>query len=134
MTTRSITKTVRIERTPAQVFGYLSNLENWPRWATLNVLSTGPRLDAGWWSLETPRGTGRIRIRGDAEHGILDHDFVDEQASWSVPARVVPNGAGAEFMMTFFQPPSFADEFFDEQVRLVDRELLQLKRLLEGTT
>lgn len=134
MTTRSITKTVRIERTPEQVFEYLSNLENWPRWATVNVLATGPRLDSGWWWLETPRGTGRIRLRGDAEHGILDHDVVDDQASWSVPARVVPNGSGAEFMMTFFQPPSFTDAFFDEQVRLVDQEFLQLKRLLEGTT
>jgi hypothetical protein len=53
------------------------------------------------------------------------------QASWTVPARVVANGAGAEFMMTFFQPATFSDSFFDEQIKLVDVELARLKQTLE---
>jgi hypothetical protein len=80
----------------------------------------------------TPHGAARLRVRADARHGILDHDFVDPQASWTVPARIVANGEGAEFMMTFFQPPSFADDFFDEQTKLVDIELAQLKKVLEA--
>ena len=82
--------------------------------------------------MQAPHGTGHIRLRSDSASGVLDHDFVDDQASWTVPARVVANGAGSEFMMTFFQPSMFTDQFFDEQVRLVDRELAQLKRILEG--
>lgn len=39
---------------------------------------------------------------------------------WTVPARVVRNGDGAEFMITFFQPPGFTDAFFDEQIALVE--------------
>jgi len=35
---------------------------------------------------------------------------------------------GAEFMITFFQPPSF----FDEQIKLVDIELAKLKEILEA--
>ncbi|MFI9244114.1 hypothetical protein ACIGXF_16345 [Streptomyces sp. NPDC053086] len=81
--------------------------------------------------MTTPQGPARLRIRGNAELGTLDHDYVDEQASWQVPARVVANGTGAEFMITFFQPPAFTDAFFDEQVALVDTELATLKRILE---
>jgi hypothetical protein len=50
-----------------------------------------------------------------------------------VPARVVRNGSGAEFLMTFFQPPNFSDEFFDRQIEPVDLELAKLKELLEST-
>jgi hypothetical protein len=34
-------------------------------------------------------------------------------------------------MITFFQPPSFTDAFFDGQIKLVDIELAKLKDLLE---
>lgn len=71
-------------------------------------------------------------MRADAQHGILDHDFVDSQASWTVYARLIRNGSGAEFMITFFQPPGFDDDFFDSQIKLVDVELAQLKRILEA--
>jgi hypothetical protein len=50
-----------------------------------------------------------------------------------VPARVVSNGDGAEFTMTFFQPATFTDKFFDEQIKLVDIELAKLKQVLEST-
>jgi hypothetical protein len=49
-----------------------------------------------------------------------------------VPARVVRNGDGAEFLITFFQPPGFTDEFFDAQIALVDLELAKLKEILEA--
>jgi hypothetical protein len=62
-----------------------------------------------------PRGAAR-----DARQGILDHDFVDPQASWTVPEWVIANGGGAEFMITFFQPSAFTNAFFDEQIKLVD--------------
>jgi hypothetical protein len=44
----------------------------------------------------------------------------------------VPNRSGAESMMTFHQPPGFSDEYFDQQIALVDIELTRLKDLLEG--
>ena len=81
--------------------------------------------------MTTPRGVGALRIRGDAATGLLDHDFRDPQAAWTVPARVVPNGRGAEFVMTFFQPPALSNEEFDRQAGLLDTELATLKRVLE---
>jgi hypothetical protein len=131
-TARSITKTVRIDCEPDAAFAFLADAGNWPKWAIVNVKSTKPASDPGWWDMMTPHGAARLRVRADARHGILDHDFVDPQASWTVPAHIVANGEGAEFMMTFFQPPSFADDFFDEQTKLVDIELAQLKKVLEA--
>jgi hypothetical protein len=79
----------------------------------------------------TPLGPAKFRVRPDARYGILDHDWHDPQASWTVSARIVANGAGTEFMMTFFQPATFSDSFFDEQIKLVDIELTRLKQILE---
>ncbi|HVC34089.1 MAG TPA: hypothetical protein VNL16_11315 [Chloroflexota bacterium] len=72
-----------------------------------------------------------LRLRPNAALGILDHDFVGPDARWTVPARVVPNGDGAEFMMTFLQPPSFPDDVFVSQLSLVDTELAKLKEILD---
>ncbi|WP_042381138.1 SRPBCC family protein [Streptacidiphilus melanogenes] len=130
-TARSVTKTVTIARPVADVFAFLADPANWPAWAVVNVKAIEPTDDPDWWLMATPHGPARLRIRSNADLGLLDHDYVEEQASWQVPARVVPNGTGSEFMITFFQPPAFSDAFFDEQIALVDTELATLKRLLE---
>jgi hypothetical protein len=131
-TSRSITKTVRIACDPDNAFAFIADLANWPRWAIINVKSTGRTSDPEWWEMVTLHGAARLRMRADARHRILDHDFVDPQARWTVPARVVANGDGTEFMMTFFQPPGFSNAFFDEQIALVDIELSKLKEILEA--
>jgi hypothetical protein len=131
-TARSITRTVSIARPVGEVFAFLADPANWPTWAVVNVRAIEPTTDPGWWLMDTPRGAARLRIRGNADLGLLDHDFDDREASWSVPARVVPNGDGSEFMMTFFQPPGFADAYFDQQIALVDVEMATLKKHLEG--
>lgn len=131
-TVRSVTKAVRIDCTPKVAFDFLADISNWPRWAVVNVLSAHRTADPEWWDMVTPHGPSRLRLRADPRHGVLDHDFEDPTASWSVPARVVANGAGAEFIITFFQPPAFSDEVFDEQVALIDVELDRLKQVLES--
>lgn len=128
----SITKTITIDAPRDRVFAFLSDAANWPKWAIVNVKSI-KRADDQWWDMETPGGMAKLRIRPDLESGTLDHDFNAPDASWTVPARIVPNGSGCEFMITFFQPPSFTRQFFEEQVALVDKELAQLKSLMEST-
>lgn len=130
---RSITKSIAIQRPAPEVFAYLADLNHWPAWAVVNVKAVRPRSGEEWWDMVTPHGQALLRLHPDPRHGILDHDFRDPQASWTVPARVVPNADGATFMMTFFQPPSFSDAFFEEQMKQVDGELATLKELLEAT-
>lgn len=131
-TARSVTKTVSLARPAAEVFAFLADPANWPRWAVVNIQAIEPTADPDWWLMDTPRGAARLRIRGNAEEGLLDHDYLDREASWTVPARVVPNGEGSEFLITFFQPPGFSDTYFDEQSALIDNEMAALKRELEG--
>lgn len=133
-TLRSITKTTRVNCHPKMAFAFLSDLANWPRWAIVNIKSISRTSDPDWWDMVTPHGAARLRMRANARHGILDHDFIDPQASWTVPARVLANNSGTEFMITFFQPPSFADDFFDQQINIVDIELAKLKEILEATS
>jgi hypothetical protein len=129
---RAITKSVAIDRTPEAVFAYLADAANWPHWATANVRSARPGNEPGWWDMQTVRGPGRLRIHAQPDHGILDHEFVNDEAHWMVPARVVPNGRGAEFMMTFYQPPDTSDGLFESRIALVGDELALLKRILEA--
>ena len=130
---RAVTKAVAIDRAPDKVFAFLADAANWPRWAVVNVLDIARADEPGWWRMTTPRGPGRLRIAAEAARGLLDHEFVSDEAHWQVPARVVANGRGTLFMMTFFQPKGFADPVFDQQIALVDRELATLKSVLEGS-
>ncbi|MEU5540668.1 hypothetical protein [Streptomyces sp. NPDC020362] len=127
----SVTKTVGIERPHAQVYAFLADPANWPRWAVVNIRSIEPTDDPDWWRMSTPLGPAKLRLRPNAEFGILDHDYVDDTAAWQVPARVVPNGDGAEFMITFYRPPTLTEADFRKQADLVDTELATLKKILE---
>lgn len=131
MLLRSITKTVSMQEPVSKVFSFLADPANWPKWAIVNVLSIAPG-DGDWWDMQTPMGPAKLRLREDEQCGTLDHDFNAPDAQWTVPARVVANGSGTLFMITFFQPPPFSDAFFDEQVALVDQELAKLKELMEA--
>lgn len=131
---RAITKSVAVDRPHTEVFAYLADAANWPQWSVVNVLAIEADEEQGWWRLDTPHGPGRLRIRADAATGVLDHDWRDPQAAWTVPARVVPNGRGAQFLITFFQPPVLDDEEFERQADLVDTELATLKRVLEDVS
>jgi hypothetical protein len=131
----SVTRSVTIDRPAAEVHAFLADVRNWPRWAIINVLAVAPSKHPGWWTVTTAQGPGEIRIHADAATGVLDHDFRDDSEEiWTVPARVVPNGRGAEFMMTFLQPEGMTAEELDQQLELVERELATLKLVLERRT
>jgi hypothetical protein len=127
---RSITKSVDLLVTPERAFDFLNNPENWPKWAIVNMKAVKPASD-GWYYTETRQGSGQLKMLSNKSLGLLDHVWKDLQTSWTVPARVVPNGDGATFLMTFFQPPVLDDRAFDAAAKEVDIELARLKEILE---
>ena len=131
---RSVTRSVAIDRPAAEVHAFLADAANWPQWAVVNVLSAEPGSDPGWWQIDTPQGPAEIRILADAATGVVDHEFRDpddpEEVA-TVPARVVANGRGAEFLMTVFQPSEVADADFDQVLAAVTTEFATLKDVLE---
>jgi hypothetical protein len=116
------------------VYSFLSDAANWPRWAVVNVLAVEPGPEPGWWRIVTAQGPGEIRIGADAATGVLDHDFRDPaEPGWmaTVPARVVANGRGADFVMTIFLPPELGDEAFDRWLADTATEFSTPKEVLE---
>ena len=128
---RSITKSIDLRVGPDRAFAYLSDPMNWPKWAIVNMKSVRPRLD-GWYETETRQGRGQLRMLANKPLGLLDHAWKDPQASWTVPARLVANGEGCTFMMTFFQPSAMDDAEFDAASQEIERELGKLKEILEA--
>lgn len=127
-----VTKSVAINRNPREVFAFLANGENWPKFAIHNIYSIqpGPKGD---WIIETPRGSGRLRLKAVAAFGIIDHEFIDAQEGrWEVPARVVAAANGAVFMMTLTKPEPMPESDFYTGMRLLDEEMETLKHLLES--
>lgn len=47
-----------------------------------------------------------------------------------VPLRIIPNGAGAEVLLTLFRQPGMSDAKFAGDAELVARDLLALKALV----
>jgi hypothetical protein len=128
---RSMTKSVDMRVSAERAFEFLNNLENWPKWAVVNMKSV-KRAAEGWFDTETRFGKGQLRMLSNKGLGLLDHVWKDPQASWTVPARVVPNGDGSTFMMTFLQPPILDDDAFEAAGKEVDKELTKLKEILEA--
>jgi hypothetical protein len=107
---------------------FLADGRQWPRWAVRNVLSSKPAGSARW-EIQTPRGAGILQISGVADHGILDHDFIDAQGKWTVAARIVPASSGSVFMMTLEKPPGMPTEMFACGLAELDQELTKLAQL-----
>jgi len=117
-----------VERT----FDFLADPMNWPQYAIVNMKSVKPGTD-GWFDTVTRFGNGQLKVSPIKELGIFDHTWKDQQASWIVPARVVPNQGGSTVMMTIFQPSVMTDDQFEEAMREMDKEMNTLKRILEAS-
>ncbi len=76
-------------------------------------------------------GLVRIRFTGRNAFGVMDHHVdLGTGPEVHVPMRVVPNGGGAEVLVTLFRRPGMSDEAFAADAEWVLRDLLALKALL----
>jgi hypothetical protein len=63
----------------------------------------------------------------------MDHHVViDAGSEIYVPLRVIPNGDGAEVVLTLFRQPDMDEDRFSSDVKCVMRDLRKLKALIEG--
>jgi uncharacterized protein YndB with AHSA1/START domain len=124
------TSTIVIEARPDDVFDFVSEPENQPRWAVNFVRSTRP-LGGGRHAMETPFGEMVYRVDADALRGVIDWAFETPDGGSVLPARVVPHAGGSLFTFTITRAPGSSDEDWERGMRGIDEELLVLKRLLE---
>ncbi|HYQ04092.1 MAG TPA: hypothetical protein VER96_35705 [Polyangiaceae bacterium] len=123
--------TVSIRRSSADVYAFVANGANLPRWAS--GLGHTAENRSGEWLLDGPLGKIRVRFAPSNDFGVLDHDVVlPSGQSVHNPLRVVPNGAGSELTFALFRLPDVSPEKFAEDAQWVARDLERLKGLLEA--
>jgi hypothetical protein len=128
MTSR--TMSVSIKRDPKTVYEFVFNLENLPKWANATFQSI--REQDGEWIVGTPQGSAKVRIIQRNEFGVLDHYVIlPSGMEVFVPLRVVKNDTGSEVMLTIFQTLDKSEKKFAEDVDMVDRDLKNLKNIME---
>ena len=122
---------ITIARPFEQVYGFLQEPRNFPKWAS----GMGDSLEAavdGIWSIETPAGRMQLRFTAANEFGILDHWLVSQEGDTIyVPLRVLVHGSETEVVLTLFQLKGMTEEEFERDAAWVARDLRALKQLLE---
>jgi hypothetical protein len=127
---RARTINTSIKSDPKMVYDFVSNLENLPRWAS----STFPSIKEvkGEWFVDTPEGQNKVMLAERNNFGILDHHVkLTSGIEVYIPMRVVKNDDGSEIIFTVFQTPEMTDERFAEDIKTVEKDLNQLKTIIE---
>lgn len=127
---KSRTMTVSINCSPQRVYEYASQPTNFPEWLTF---ITGVRKTGDDWIVDTPDGPMGIRFVPTNQLGVLDHYAIlpDGQQVLN-PMRVVANCDGTEVIFTLFQLSGMTDDQFSIDAETVERDLNQLKSVLEA--
>ena len=122
--------TVSIRRPPGEVYAFVTDGENVPRWAA--GLGTSIRRVDGEWLAEGPIGKVRVRFSPPNDLGVADHDVTLENGvTVHNPIRIVPNGTGSSVIFTLLRQPGVSEQEFDQDARAVEKDLATLKSILE---
>jgi hypothetical protein len=126
MQTRTVTTVLEAPRD--EVFGYLSEVENLPKWAT--EFARELRYEDGWAKVVNGLGEFYFTIDADPDTGVIDMyagPSPDELALF--PTRVVELAGGrSAYSFTMFQQPGMPDELFDSQYTSLLKEFENIRR------
>mgnify|MGYP006141254297 CR=1 FL=1 len=86
----------------------------------------------GWWSFIGPYGKSKIKFNQNKSLGILDHEYVDEESSWKIPMRIIPNGNSSEVIIILKKPKQLTDIQFNERVDKINKLVISMKKILES--
>ncbi len=127
---RSDTRTISIDAPPEEVFRLVADPANLPRWAVGFALAV--RQEGGRWLVRTGAGELALRVQACEEAGVVDFWISAGSGAAALAAsRVIPRGAGSEYVFTQFQAPGMPDEAFAQSVEALQRELVVLKAIAE---
>jgi hypothetical protein len=121
---------ISIARDPRDVYDFVSNPVNLPRWAS--GIGASIKNINGEWVADAPNGPVKVRFVPRNDLGVLDHYVtVAPGVEVYVPLRVIPNGSGSELTFTLFRQPDMTDQKFKEDAEWVLRDVTKLKEILE---
>lgn len=122
------TVTAVLDAPRGQVFTFLSEIENLPRWAT--EFARELKHEDGRTKVVNGLGEFYFEIDADPETGVIDmYAGPSEDALALFPTRVVElPGARSAFTFTMFQAPGMPDELFASQHEALLREFENIRR------
>jgi hypothetical protein len=123
----SRTVTAVLEAPSADVFAFLSSVENLPAWAT--DFARELRYEDGKPKVVNGLGEFYFRIEANPETGVIDMFAGPDESEMAIfPTRVVPLGSEkCAYTFTMFKSPETADELFDAQHRALQREFENIR-------
>ena len=132
MTLASRTLQVSVARLPADVYNYVANPQNLPKWAR-GLCRSIRRSEIGWIA-DTAQGEIQVKFFERNSLGVLDHYVTPAPGiEIYVPMRVLANGSGSEILFTLFRQAGMSADKYAEDIGLVERDLETLKHVLENT-
>jgi hypothetical protein len=126
---RSRTVTTVLPAPAREVFGYLSDIENLPQWAT--EFARELKRENGDYKVVNNLGEFFFQIHADERTGVIDMlagPSKDELAVFPTRAVELP-GVQTAYTFTMFQGPGMPDELFDSQYESLKREFENIEAL-----
>ena len=128
---RSHTISTAISRPVGDVYRYLAEPRNFPKWAAV-VGPSFTRIGPNDWLCETAMGERVVRFCDRNDFGVLDHAVFERDGEpITTPMRVIANGDGCLLTYTFFQRPGTSDEQFVSAIEWITSDFLALQSLLD---
>jgi len=124
MDIRSRTITFSVNRKTAETFDAILNIP--PK-----MIPDAMKSNDGWWSFTTLRGPAKLKFYENRKLGILDYQFVDNEAKWNVPMRVISNGNDSAVITTIIKPDGISDQSFDERMIEIEKIMESMKQIIE---
>lgn len=125
------TLSISIECPPREVYEFILDPENLPKWARGFARSVTSSPDG--WIVETSDGPMGVAFADRNQFGVADHAVTVKPGLEILnPVRVLANGDGSEVLFTLFRLPDVSEDAFAKDVALVSADLQTLKALLEG--
>jgi len=124
MDIHSRTITFSVNRKTAETFDAILNIP--PK-----MMPDAIKSDDGWWSFTTIRGPAKLKFNENRQLGILDYQFVDNEAKWNVPMRVISNGNDSAVITTIIKPDGISDQSFDERMIEIEKIMESMKQIIE---
>ena len=130
MTPQSCDVSVTIERPADEVYDFVVDPANLPRWAA--GLSGSIDYVDGQWVAASPMGSVVVEFVPRNDDGVLDHDVTLPSGEVVTnPMRVHAHGSHSELVFTVGARPGMSPDDLDRDVAAVRADLVALKHLLE---
>lgn len=122
------TVTAVLDAPKDEVFSYLAEIENLPRWAT--EFARELKYEGGKAKVVNGLGELYFEIDADPDTGVIDmYAGPSEDALALFPTRVVDlPGARSAYTFTMFQAPGMPDDLFASQHEALLREFENIRR------